>query len=88
VSLDKQKVVKVSQLKFLSISFKKDVYSLAKWIAANDVARSEKYHTCHTTINGLCTYFCFMTGISRDVVESRFKEAGFYLGAIIEDDEN
>lgn len=96
VSLDqyREKVVKLSQLKHLSIKFEQDVYTLAKWIVVNDLANSKLQSTSqrisisNTTIKGLSNKFAYMTGLECKVVESHFTQAGFYLGAILKDDES
>ena len=84
------KVVKVSQLKEISIQFAGDVYVLAKWIVANDLVYSEQhpYSTRRTTINGLATKLAYMTDINYEEVKSKFVEAGFSLEALLEEDGN
>lgn len=86
-----RKLVRVSELKKLSIQFPGDVYLLAVWVLANDLAYSEQYpnRIRRTTIHGLSGKLAYLTGISFSVVESHFVATGFPPGATIElDDKN
>lgn len=89
MSSSSRNLVRVSELKKLSIQFRGDVYVLAVWVLANDLAYSEQYpnRTRRTTIHGLSGKLAYLTGISADVVESHFVAAGFPAGATIELDD-
>lgn len=81
-----RKTVKVSELKEISIQFPRDVYILAVWVLANDLAYSAQFQnrTRRTTIHGLSRRIAYLTGISSDVVKSHFVAAGFLPEATIE----
>jgi hypothetical protein len=89
MSSNSRRVVEVSELKKLSIQFPGDVYILAVWVLANDLAYSKERpnSTRRTTIHGLSSKLSCLTNTSLATIESQFVSAGFDLGATIELDE-
>jgi hypothetical protein len=64
--IENREVVRVSELKRISIQFYGDVYILALWIVAKDLAYSEQhpYTTRRTTIHGLSSQLSYLTRIN------------------------
>ena len=89
ISSNNRKVVRVSELKRISIQFPGDVYVLAVWVLVNDLAYSEHHPNCtrRTTIHGLSSKLAYLTDVSSEVIESQFVAAGFPPGATIEPDD-
>ncbi|MEA5578705.1 hypothetical protein [Anabaena sp. UHCC 0451] len=87
--INERKVVRVSELKTISIQFPQDVYMLALWVLANDLAYSKQHSsTCRTTIHGLSNKLSYLTRIDLKSIKSQFDAAGFSDEAIIEPDDN
>ncbi|MDD1415771.1 hypothetical protein MEN41_14390 [Dolichospermum sp. ST_con] len=76
-------------LKTISIHFPKDVYMLALWVLANDLAYSKRHSgTRRTTIHGLSLKLSYLTDIDFKSIKSQFVDAGFSAEATIEPDGN
>jgi hypothetical protein len=89
MSINERKVVRISELKTISIQFPKDVYMLAVWVLANDLAYSKQHSgTRRTTIHGLSSNLSYLTRINLQSIKSQFAAAGFSDEAIIEPDDN
>jgi hypothetical protein len=90
MSSNKRQVVKVSELKRISIQFPGDLYVLAAWVAMSDLAYSKQHPNCtrRTTIYGLSKKLSYLTDISSKVIESQLAAAEFPLEATIELDDN
>jgi hypothetical protein len=86
--INERKVVRISELKTISIQFPKDVYMLAVWVLANDLAESKHSGTCRTTIHGLSSKLSYLTRINLQSIKSQFAAAGFSDEATIEPDDN
>ncbi|MDD1438440.1 hypothetical protein MEN24_19330, partial [Dolichospermum sp. ST_sed10] len=69
--------------------FPKDVYMLALWVLANDLAYSKRHSgTRRTTIHGLSLKLSYLTDIDFKSIKSQFVDAGFSAEATIEPDGN
>ncbi len=65
MSINGRKIVRISELKTISIQFPQDVYTLALWVLANDLAYSKQHSgTRRTTIHGLSSKLSYLTRIN------------------------
>jgi hypothetical protein len=82
--------VRLSELRDFTLLFPGDVFVLAAWVLANDLAYSARSpgSTRRTTIHGLAGKLAYLTDSTLEAIRARFLAAGFPLGATLEPDED